>query len=271
MTAAQAAAYWRNQAWQFICAHPLNFLRLVGIKLGLLVSAYEIPNNENYQYLRQQSVLLACLPGSGLLVPLGLVGLSVAWPQRRRLAPLYVFCGTQTAALLLTIVTDRYRFPLTLVLFPYAAYLVVHLLTLVQEQRWRRVIGISSAVLCLGVVSWASLGVPTARQQRDLQNATIKMRVCAEEQRLWTEIATHSAIPGVRMHRQSAALWVRLAQLRVSLKDHEGAVELLRHATTLYPEQPPLWLMLGHTLAELGDTTAAEEALGTTYHLPQEQ
>ncbi len=109
--------------------------------------------------LRSQSWLLALLPGSGVVFPVGLMGLYLTWPQRQRLALLYLFFGTSAAALVLTFVTDRYRLPLVIVLLPWAAYVVDHIWTLVQQRRWRPVLSLSCGVLCLSLVSWMSPGI----------------------------------------------------------------------------------------------------------------
>ena len=58
-------------------------------------------------------------------MPLAVAGLLLALPQWRTLLPLYLFLFAALLALLLTLVTWRYRIGLVLVLWPMAAYALI--------------------------------------------------------------------------------------------------------------------------------------------------
>jgi 4-amino-4-deoxy-L-arabinose transferase-like glycosyltransferase len=92
---------------------------------------FEIPNNENFYYLRRQAPMLAWLPLTfWLLAPLALVGLPIGARRLRDVWPLYVLIGTILASLVGFYVLGRFRASLIGATIPLAA------LTVVEIARW---------------------------------------------------------------------------------------------------------------------------------------
>lgn len=174
LSASQVSAFWRRKAWTFAMEHPAEALQLLGKKALLLVNAYEIPNNENYQYLRQRSQFLSWFPGIGILFPLGLSGLLLSFPLRRELAPLCLLFCSLNAAVILSFVTWRYRLPLALVLWPFAGCSVVSMFHEIASRRWAHL----TVSIGLLIGAWLLAHTPVVTMERramDLRLAEARM------------------------------------------------------------------------------------------------
>src|SRR6185369_6448999 len=115
LTPSEVSSYWTDRALDFITAHPAQWVSLVGRKFLLLVNATEMLDTESQESYAEWSWPLR-LGGwfghFGVLVPLAVLGMFLAWPDRRRLAILYVMTGTYMASVLMFYVFARYRLPL---------------------------------------------------------------------------------------------------------------------------------------------------------------
>lgn len=255
LRASQVSSFWEDRVMEFIKKNPGAFLRLLGKKTLLLFNRYEIPNNEDYQYLTHLSPFLSFFPGYGFLLPFGLSGLLMALPDFRRLAPLYIFFFSFSLGVIVSIVTWRYRLPLTLVLWPFAAFFVVKIGEWAIKRQFVPLI--LSGLFLLG--SWSLARAPLVsenQREKSMRQAEGKMKASEREKHLLSEIRSD---PGVPPNKKSA-LWLELAELRRKQQDIEGAVELLRQALAENPNQPRLWQNLAATLSRLGDEQAAREA-----------
>ena len=122
--------------------HPSvgHYLRLLASKLLATLYGFEEPNNANVYFARLYSHTLRSLPISfGLIGPLALVGLVLAWRERRRVGPLVALCATNLAVLLGFMVFARFRVPLAVAAAPLAGAGLVGLLSAAVQRRWRRV------------------------------------------------------------------------------------------------------------------------------------
>ncbi|MFQ5462384.1 MAG: tetratricopeptide repeat protein [Phycisphaerae bacterium] len=124
LSARSVSRYWMNRAWRDITAAPGRWLRLVGLKLALVLNAYEIADVESLYVVREVSPVLACLSyiwHFGTLFPLAMAGL---WCTRTKWRTLWIDYGllvAMVAAVALFYVMARYRFPLVPLLIPFAA------------------------------------------------------------------------------------------------------------------------------------------------------
>lgn len=255
LLASQVSSFWEDRAMEFIKEKPRAFLQLLAKKTLLLFNRYEIPNNEDYQYRTHLSPYLSFFPGYGFLLPLGLSGLLMALADFRRLAPLYIFFFSFSLGVIVSIVTWRYRLPLTLVLWPFAAFFVVKIRELAKKRQLVPLI--LSGLFLLGSWSLARAPLVSERQrEKSMRQAEGKMKASEREKHLLRGIRSD---PGVPPGKKSA-LWLELAELRRKQQDIEGAVELLRQALAENPNQPRLWEHLAATLSRLGDERAARKA-----------
>jgi tetratricopeptide (TPR) repeat protein len=120
----EASAYWRAEAIEAWRAEPWRAVRLAVTKLGLLLNAYEWPDNYDFRALSWMFPHLALAPGRwGLVVPLALVGLALALAGAVRPGARLIAASAVLMALpfLVTYSNARLRLPLLACAWPLAA------------------------------------------------------------------------------------------------------------------------------------------------------
>jgi tetratricopeptide (TPR) repeat protein len=143
LTPSEVSSYWTDRALDFITAHPAQWVSLVGRKFLLLVNATEMLDTESQESYAEWSWPLR-LGGRfghfGVLVPLAVLGMFLAWPERRRVAILYVMTGTYMASVLMFYVFARYRLPLVPFFMLFAGVALSRLPAFVVRARERLVV-----------------------------------------------------------------------------------------------------------------------------------
>jgi Tetratricopeptide repeat len=107
----EVSAFWSAKARHYIASHPIEWLKLIGVKFRNLWSAFQYDDLSIITPLRAAHVLL---PGIsfGLIAALGIPGMILFWRRvpRSRLVIAAIFL--QMAALIPVFVTERYRMPI---------------------------------------------------------------------------------------------------------------------------------------------------------------
>lgn len=223
LSASEVSRYWKRKALDFAIREKGDFMLLMKEKVQLFFSFYEIQNNGNYQYLTTLSPFLSSLPGIGFLLPLGMSGLVFSLREFKKYWVMHLFFFSYVIALMITFVSWRYRLPIVLVLWPFAAYLVVSAGELLKEKRFI----IPAQMLALLIYFWV-LGhahpVRQIRHEKAMHRAEIRMEASRKEGHILEKIRKeeHSAVA------DKSALWLQLALLRYECLDIEGAVIILR-------------------------------------------
>jgi pentatricopeptide repeat protein len=135
LRASEVSNYWFRRGLEFIRDEPGASLRLLLRKLTLFWSGPEISNNKGIYFFSKKAPLLGMLirPGPlycpfGVLAPLALAGMVLAWRRGERKSGLMVlFIFSYMVSIILFFVTARYRLPIVPFLLPFAAYSLVRL------------------------------------------------------------------------------------------------------------------------------------------------
>ena len=136
----QTSSYWLEAALASMRSEPLEHARILLRKLRLALSRYETPDNHFFDWDQRYVPLLnAPLPRFETLGVLGLCG--VGWMLRellrRRaaaLAPeLALVFALYLATIVLTVMSDRARLPLVVLLAPFAGWFVASLRRIASE------------------------------------------------------------------------------------------------------------------------------------------
>jgi tetratricopeptide (TPR) repeat protein len=121
--------YLVRQTMRHIFEKPADFIRLMGLKVFQLFNGAEIPRNANLYAFRQYSVVLSMLLWkkiiafpSGLIIPLGLVGIFLSRDLWRKHFLLLGCLVMQYLFILAFFVTARYRLSTIPLLAIYAAF-----------------------------------------------------------------------------------------------------------------------------------------------------
>jgi 4-amino-4-deoxy-L-arabinose transferase-like glycosyltransferase len=153
--------FWR-ESWREIRADPAAWGRLLLRKTRLFWNAHEIPDAEGYDVYRREAGPLALFwLGFGVVAPLGLAGLGLAWkdpgPAARQGARLLTLL---TLGLFLSVVLffvfGRYRLPVVVLLIPPAGHALAVLVEAVRRREHRRLL----LPLALGGIAALAVNLP---------------------------------------------------------------------------------------------------------------
>lgn len=123
----EVSDYWLRRAFEFIGAEPFAWLKLTARKFGLFWTAAEQGNNSSIRHLQSYAAINR-LPffGFGLIAPLAIGGMFLAWRRRRREALLpALFILFYMAGVVAFFVCARFRVPVIPFLLIFAGYMMV--------------------------------------------------------------------------------------------------------------------------------------------------
>jgi tetratricopeptide (TPR) repeat protein len=115
LTPAEVSSYWTDRALGFITNEPGRWATLMARKVALLWNRSEMLDTESQETYEEVSPILrvlAWIGHFGVVVPLAVIGLVAAWPDRRRLWPVAALLAAYAASVVLFYVFARYRFPM---------------------------------------------------------------------------------------------------------------------------------------------------------------
>ncbi|HET9233742.1 MAG TPA: tetratricopeptide repeat protein, partial [Candidatus Eisenbacteria bacterium] len=145
--------FWWLRGLDFWLTYPARAMGLTLGKLMLSLNDAEIPSHYDYTFFRESVPVLRFLPTFGWVLPLGGIGLALAW-RRRHVVP-----AVLSIAFLLSIVpffiTGRYRLPLAVFLWPAAGYAVAMLWAARKE--WRVLWPVGAALAGYAVLTFFPL------------------------------------------------------------------------------------------------------------------
>ena len=257
----EISRYWLGAGFREIAAAPLSWLGLMARKSWFLAWNREIPNNRSYGWvLANESIVLRWLPVRWwLLVTLTPFGVAALWRRGRRRALFWLtsFIICWSAGLLLFFVNSRYRAPLWPLLCVLAAAGGVGAVEAVTRAlRQRRpgsliapaLAGIALAALSL--VNWLNIPEPTGATDffyRSVANLELGR----------LEAAREDAEAAVAADGGEASHHFQLASVSLAEDRPRRAIESLREAARLKPDEPRIWNNLGVALERLGEPSAA--------------
>jgi tetratricopeptide (TPR) repeat protein len=117
----EVSAYWSGKGRDWIAQHPLDFVKLLGVKIRNFWNAYQYDDLSIISTLREQAIVLPGL-GFGLVAALGIPGMLLASWKFRSARWLAVAVLLHMAALLTVFVTERYRLAAVPGLILFAAF-----------------------------------------------------------------------------------------------------------------------------------------------------
>jgi tetratricopeptide (TPR) repeat protein len=226
----EVSGYWYGRAWENIRANPGPWAKLMVRKVAFVMSSYELPQLENYDFQKRYSRLLALpLPAFSLIAPLGLAGLGLTF-RRRRPRLLAVFACVYLLSIAAFFVVARYRLPVVPLLIVFAAYAVIELV--------RRARSFDAKAL---VVPIAALGV-------------LLYAVNANHYGLSRESGF------AQPHFRLGIIYAERGMTNEAITEYEEAIRL-------DPDYPKSYLNLGAVLSETGDIERAKQAFRTAIRL----
>jgi tetratricopeptide (TPR) repeat protein len=252
----QVSTYWTREAGRYWEREPGRAFRLTVTKALLFWGSAEIKNNEDPGFMHHTMASLRWLPVSfGLLAPLALVGLVLAFRAGPRSRLLAAFTIAWFLSILPFFICARYRLPVT-PLLPLFALLALRQGTCWwRERHWSALAPAGIAVLALFPV----LHVPRAAvNSGGFFQAWNNLGDAYSELRSWG--------PAADAYRQALALypryvvsWNNLGLACENLGRPDDAERAYRGGLAVEPSHPTLRRNLGIVLAAQGKHAEAED------------
>ncbi|KPL19005.1 MAG: hypothetical protein AMJ92_05430 [candidate division Zixibacteria bacterium SM23_81] len=259
LKASEVSNYWFKRGLKFVQDDPGAYLRLLLKKLALFWGGAEISNNKNIYFYSSMTPLLAILirPGPifcpfGILAPLALVGMLLAWRRKERKGQLLtVFVFSYMASVVLFFVNARYRLPVIPFLLPFAAYGLVYLF---RNRRQARVVPSMGLILALGLgINLNLAGYPVSRLEDSY--ARLGYAYLVKKMYQQAEVEFHRALSINPQYRRvtPARLYsiTGLAQVYQETGELDKAIDRWKEAVSLRPYMTESLFLTGPEMKNL--------------------
>ncbi len=145
MSSSEVSDYWYGRAFDWIQLNPLDASGLYLRKAFYLIHGHEIPSNNVIYFSRTYSSVMKLLVWdnrlafpAGLLIPLCFLGMVMAWPGRRKWAPMYIFVVFYAGTIVLFFVTSRYRMPVVGPAILFALFGATWAFDILRRRQWKK-------------------------------------------------------------------------------------------------------------------------------------
>jgi len=155
MKPSEISNYWFKEGILFIRTHPKKALRLLLRKAAMFWNHFEIPDNYNYYFVRENVLTLRILfLGFGIIAPLGLFGLFLA-----RKSPgtwlFIIFIFAYMASIVPFHMASRYRLPVVPVLILFAGHTLARAFEAVRSRHFKKMmLGLVPVAAMALLVNW---------------------------------------------------------------------------------------------------------------------
>ena len=176
----EVSRYWFGRAWEYIRAHPLQWLTLMAKKWLMVWNVRELEDADDFYLYQYGSPLLKGLGivgHFGILAPLAAMGCLLTWRQWRRLWLLYGLLLSMALSVAFFYIFARYRFPMIPLLTLLAGAAIIEAARLSRTKLVACKIGAVAVLLVVaGIVNWPVIGKPgpSAAGYNNLGNAFSK-------------------------------------------------------------------------------------------------
>ena len=174
LKASEVSGFWSDRAWNFIKQNPGSFLALTGKRLIYLFSGFENPDQSDLYRFGDNSPILAATVFNkvvkfpfGLVAPLALIALVLAWKERQRISLLYLFLLGYIPTIILFLVTARHRLAVVVILLLFAGYAVERAWHVWRDRKTKELIGLVLSFIALAILlnhNWFDLGYDNPAQ-----------------------------------------------------------------------------------------------------------
>ena len=150
----EVSAYWSEKGSNWISRHPLDWLRLIGVKIKNFWNAYQYDDLSIITTLREQGIIVPGV-GFGLIAALAIPGMLLALRRYPSSAWVVAAILLHMTSLLTVFVTERYRLAAVPGLLLFAAFGLWNLWRELVDADYQRA-GVVAGCLACGVifVSW---------------------------------------------------------------------------------------------------------------------
>ena len=230
----EVSQYYFEQAREFIFTQPGKYCALLGLKLRLFWSRWEISNNKFIYFQTEHfTPIVKYLPlGFAVLGPLGILGLVMCWRRRMELFPLWGFVVVYMVSVVLFFCNARYRTPILPPLILLAVWAIFEGVAAVRRQQWRSLAGGLAVLMPAALLVYTTPNAELFHKPRpesyvrlgDEYDRLDQLDLALENYRQALELAPHYLTA-----RRQAGLMLS------KMKRFPEAITEFRHALTLEP------------------------------------
>jgi tetratricopeptide (TPR) repeat protein len=254
LTPAQVSGYWTDRALDFITSSPGAWLQLTARKIALLANRVETVDTESQESYAEYSwplFLLGPIAHFGLLVPLAVLGVWLAWPLRAPLGVLLALTLAYAASVVVFYVFARYRYPLVPLLIVFASIAIA---TVAASPRSASAIGWPALTTVAAAALLANWPLLSSALMRAVTESNVG--VALQEQRQYDDAIAHYR-KAIELRAEYPPAYNNLGTaLRAAGRVGE-AIETYDRAIQLQPEFPDAEYNLANALFESGRTVDA--------------
>jgi tetratricopeptide (TPR) repeat protein len=239
----------------YITKNPLDWAALMFRKAMLYLNAYEIPDMEDYDFMRAQTMLKYLIPSMALIAPLGILGI---WMSRKNadILPATAYLLAYGASFTLFFIKARFRIALMPVLILFAAHAFWQLHSLWQTKK-RQLLG----PICALIILTAMVNNPQYRATIEgtgmyNQYNNLGREYASQGQ---TDTAIGYYLKAIDYSPTQPEPYINLAEAYDRRGDYAKAGSTLRTALKISPDSPYAHNNLGTTLYSLNRLPEAEE------------
>jgi tetratricopeptide (TPR) repeat protein len=254
----EISSFWFRQGWEYIQERPDEFSRLVLRKGRYFWNRFEIPLNVNFHFLRRFTPFLRVpLMHFGLISPLALLGLFLAFSRWKRLLPAYAFIAVYFLSAVAFFVSGRYRLPATPLFILFASFVPWWVYQRIRDRGWKR--------LGVAAVAFVALAV---HANVPVEGFSIERSFGRDYYYLGAHYRSEGQIEEAIYHyreslRHNPDFWMSYNGLGICLADQhrlDEAIEVFRRAMRMAPTRAEPWSNMGIALASHGRLAEAIEA-----------
>jgi Flp pilus assembly protein TadD len=254
----QVSSYWSGKAFEYIRTHPADWLRLMLKKSALFWSSLELPNNQDYNFIRLHSwVLRDPIVGFGTVAPLAILGAILMLRRRRSLFLPYAFLVAYFAGTVAFFVCSRYRAPVVPMLCFFAGGGATSLAGL-----WKagRVAGfLTSLAVLAGLALFVNINVAGVQPPDFAQSYTQVGEAYAEGGD--DAAAARYLNEALKVNPMWGEAYEQLGLLRMKAGDKQEAKQLLQRATEVQPDMASAYRSLAMLELSMNEPEAARKSI----------
>ena len=244
----------RDRSLRYIMGEPLDWAALMLRKLMLYANVYEIPDMDNYNFLRDRSILPYMIGSMAWIAPLGLLG--IGWNLRSRKAwPAMAYVMTYGLSFILFFVKARFRIALMPIIILFAADAIWRLARMWQGDREKLVKPAVALILLFAAVNnpyYNAAGDEDRGMLNPYNNLGKEYSNLGE-----TGMAIGYYLKAVEYNPRHYESYNNLGEAYNKAGEHAKAEDALRKAVLLDPDSPYARNNLGTALFNLGRSDEA--------------
>ncbi|MCG3129508.1 MAG: hypothetical protein FLDDKLPJ_00241 [Phycisphaerae bacterium] len=256
LSSREVSRYWMARALTEMGESPLRTGKLLGVKALMALNAYEVGDVEAFSVYRRESRVLGVLGrllDFGVVLGLASAGAAATWRKRRARNWLAAMFLSMLVAVSAFFILGRYRFPLALVMMPWAGAGLVHVIRNVARRRAGRLRVASFA----GAVGACLAFVPPVHPEGRLDALALSNLGVAYAERGDLSSALGCFRRAAEVFPESAEARFNLARaLVLSGRTHE-ALGHFEAASASAPDVIEIHLAWGEAMERLGRTSEA--------------